>query len=264
MTAVRTTISVVSHAQGALVAELLSDLERMQCGDVEVVLTLNTDEELPFDPYGYGFPLIVVRNLFRKGFGANHNAAFGLARGRYFCVVNPDVRLETDPLPALIDSLNGGNTAMAAPLVLNPYGEVEDSARRFPSPRRIFLKFLGRKTGREYSLNATVVSPDWVAGMFMLMESSVFRAIGGFDERYFLYYEDVELCARLRRKGYDIRLCRDARVIHDARRQSHREWRHRRWHLRSMLRFFTSPVYFMTIWQGRSQRPPARVRRDNQ
>jgi len=76
--------------------------------------------------------------------------------------------------------------------------------------------------------------------MFMLFRSSTFAEIGGFDAAYRLYYEDVDLCARLRLKGYDVRLAPKAIVTHLARRSSHRNPRYAAWHLRSMLRFFTS------------------------
>jgi GT2 family glycosyltransferase len=74
--------------------------------------------------------------------------------------------------------------------------------------------------------------------MFMLFRSAAFRKVGGFDERYFLYYEDVDLCARLRRAGYDIRVEAAVRVVHDARRDSRRSVRYMAWHLSSILRYF--------------------------
>ena len=85
--------------------------------------------------------------------------------------------------------------------------------------------------------------PDWVAGMFMLFPHEVFQNIGGFDERYFLYYEDVDLCARLTLANYRILLCSTVSVVHDARRSSHKNLRYMRLHLTSMLRFFFSSVY---------------------
>jgi hypothetical protein len=83
-------------------------------------------------------------------------------------------------------------------------------------------------------------SPDWVAGMFMLFRNELFREIGGFDERYFLYYEDVDLCFRLRQHGYDVVLVPDARAAHFAQRQSHRNPRYLLWHVRSLVRFLLS------------------------
>jgi GT2 family glycosyltransferase len=76
--------------------------------------------------------------------------------------------------------------------------------------------------------------------MFMLFRAETLRSMGGFDERYFLYYEDVDLCARLREAGYEVAVCTEASAIHAARRESRRNLRFAKWHLRSALRFFTS------------------------
>ena len=72
----------------------------------------------------------------------------------------------------------------------------------------------------------------------MLFPRTVFEQLGGFDETYFLYYEDVDLCARLRKLGYRVGYCADVSVVHDARRASHRNLSYLRRHLASMARFF--------------------------
>jgi GT2 family glycosyltransferase len=79
-----------------------------------------------------------------------------------------------------------------------------------------------------------------LAGMFMLFRSEVFRRLGGFDERYFMYYEDADLCARLRRLGHDVRRVPSSRVVHHARRTRHWIPRYLLWQLASMLRFLWS------------------------
>jgi N-acetylglucosaminyl-diphospho-decaprenol L-rhamnosyltransferase len=236
-------ISVVSHAQIGLVAALLTDLQT-QCGDssFEVILTLNLDEDLPFGLDRFTWPINVIRNLVAQGFGANHNQAFKLANGKYFCVVNPDIRLVDNPFPALIAYLDDSSVGVVAPLVLGADGAPEDSARLFPSPLQIFRKISG-KVRLDYEVGALSFRPDWVGGMFMLYPTQIFQCLGGFDERYFLYYEDVDICARLRLQGYEVAVCVDANVVHHAQRASHKSFRYRRWHLRSMARFFLSPVY---------------------
>lgn len=230
-------ISIVSHRHGALVHELLRDISR-HCADAEVLLTLNVEEELPFDAESLGIPLRVVCNTAAKGFGANHNAAFSHAKGRYFCVLNPDIRLNADPFPFLIEALADARVGVCAPRIANPGGETEDNARRFPTLGVIARKAFTGAQHHDYEVTSAPLRPEWVAGMFMLFRSEVFKQLGGFDERYFLYYEDVDLCLRLRRLGYEVLLEPRAEALHDARRASHRSLRHLRWHLASMLRFF--------------------------
>lgn len=243
------------HAR--FVGLLLSDLDR-HCTTypLEVLLTLNVPEELSFNTDGFRFPVIVHKNPVPAGFSANHNRAFAKSSGRFFCVLNPDIRLAEDPFPALVSCLQDTAAGVAAPAVLNPKGEVEDSARRFPTPLKILCKAVGGCKGGDYMLNYATIYPDWVGGMFMLFSREVFEKFGGFNERYFLYYEDVELCARLRLQGYQVALCPDAKVTHHAHRSSHHNFRHLAWHLASMLRFFLSSPFFKICWLRCTKRFP--------
>jgi len=234
-------ISVVSHGQAALVGALLGDLSSCAKTSIELLLTVNVPEALPFEPERFGFPIRVLINAQPRGFGANHNAAFKRSSGRYFCVMNPDIRVEADPFPALLACLREPGAGVAAPLIRNAAGAIEDSARRFPTPWTILKKALGLLPEIEYPVSGLQpVYPEWVAGMFMLFARDVFAEIGGFDEKYFLYYEDVDLCARLVRGGRHAVLCPAAAAVHEARRESRRSLRYMRWHLSSMLRFFIS------------------------
>ena len=231
-------ISIVSHQQATLVKDILADLQAHCVTPIEVILTLNIPETLPFNPSGFSFPVELISNDHPKGFAANHNAAFGAARTDYFCVMNPDVRLDQDPFLMLVSALSESTIGVAAPLVLNPAGNIEDSARKFPTPLSLLRKALSGRPTSDYPIEDVPSFPDWIAGMFMMFRTETFRLIGGFDEGYFLYYEDVDLCWRLRRKGYNVALLPMVRVTHAAQRASHRDLRHLGWHVSSMLRFF--------------------------
>ncbi|MFZ2296162.1 MAG: glycosyltransferase family 2 protein [Polaromonas sp.] len=243
-------ISVVSHSQIGLVAQLLRDIdEHCRGASFELILTLNLDEKLPFALDSFSYPIELIRNAAPMGFAANHNQAFTRASGRYFCVMNPDIRLSSNPFNALLACLEDSSVGVAAPLVLGVDSQVEDSARHFPGPLKILNKAFGSGDGPDYVINDLPILPDWVGGMFMLFPRSIFERLGGFDKRYFLYYEDVDICARLRLLGYKVLVCPQAKVTHHAQRSSHRSFKYLRWHLRSMARFFLSPVY----WRLRSR-----------
>lgn len=231
-------ISIVSHQQGALVTALLSDIAAHCTLPLEIILTLNVPEILAFDVGAYPFPVKIIRNTTRRGFGANHNAAFVHAGAAHFCVLNPDIRITQDPFPRLIELLADHSVGVVVPLIVNPAGGIEDSVRRFPTPAGILRKLLRRSPSPEYVLGEAPVYPDWVAGMFMVFPAPVFRSLGGFDEGYFLYYEDVDLCWRMGGRGWRAALQPGVRATHDARRASHRNLRYLLWHIKSMLRFF--------------------------
>jgi len=237
-------ISVVSHQQINLIGDLLHDIdEHCRSSSIELILTLNTAENPQFSAENFSFPIKVIRNSEPLGFASNHNKAFTHRTGEYFCVMNPDIRLSRDPFPELIECLGDNSVGVVAPAILDENGAMEDSARRFPTPFRILCKALGGCQGGDYGMTGKVIHPDWVGGMFMLFKGKVYERMGGFDERYFLYYEDVDLCARMKLSGYSAALCPDASVIHIARRSSHSSFRYMKWHLVSMLRFFLSASF---------------------
>ena len=241
-------ISVVSHGQAAMVEQLLSDIESYcRATPIELILTLNLDEPLSFDLNRYSFPIKLICNAASLGFAANHNQAFTYATGPFFCVLNPDIRLNSNPFPTLLEALEDPSVGVVAPLVLGEGGRVEDSARHFPSPLKILCKLFGRCKAGDYLIEDQAVYPDWVGGMFMLFQSATFKKLAGFDQRYFLYYEDVDLCARLRLLGYEVALCSAANVIHYAHRSSHQNFKYFRWHLNSMMRFFFSNAYWRLL-----------------
>lgn len=250
-------ISVISHGQIHLIEGLLHDINK-HCHtlSLQLILTLNLDEMLPFAKDSFLFPMEIIRNKVPLGFAANHNQAFTHSKGRLFCVLNPDIQLDDDPFPVLLSYLQDTFVGVAAPLVVNESGAVEDSARRFPTPLRILCKAFGGCSGGDYVVKDRVIFPDWVGGMFMLFRREVFARLGGFDQRYFLYYEDVDLCARLRLHDYAVALCPAAKVAHHAQRSSHRSIKYLRWHLTSMLRFFCSPPFLKICWLRLTKRMP--------
>ena len=238
-------ISIVSHTQIELVKSLLLDLNRYcETRSVEVILTLNTPESLPFSLDDFSYPIVLLVNSVPKGFGANHNTAFAHAKGHYFCVLNPDIRMASNPFDVLLASLADHSIGVAAPLVLDGEGQVEDSARNFPTPLTILCKALGGCNGNDYAIGEEPFYPDWVGGMCMLFSHASFQRLGGFDERYFLYYEDVDICARSWLLGYRVMVNPQSKLTHNAQRTSRYRLKYLGWHIKSMIRFFLSSVYW--------------------
>jgi N-acetylglucosaminyl-diphospho-decaprenol L-rhamnosyltransferase len=233
----RITVSVVSHGQNALVNHLLEDLVARCAPGLKIIITENVpdDEPLRFSQVSHEFE--IIRNSGVKGFGANHNAAFAHCRSERFCVVNPDIRLTSDPFSRLAATLGERRAGVVGPLVLSPQGAVEDSARRYPTFVSLAGKAFSKDTAPDYATDQGPIEVDWVAGMFMLFASDAYRALGGFDERFFLYYEDVDLCHRLRSRGHKVVYDPAASVVHEARRDSRKNARLMRIHAASALRY---------------------------
>lgn len=228
-------VSIVSHGHGAMVDGLISALSKLPEVS-QIIVTRNIPEKVS----SHGVASITeIENVLPRGFGANHNAAFAQCRQPFFCPLNPDIEITGNPFPQLLSALDERGVALVAPLILAPDGRVEDSVRRFPGVFSLLRKAVGGNDGRyQVTPGQHDFYPEWVAGMFMLFGSAYFKRLGGFDEHFFLYYEDVDICVRAWRQGMQILVCPQVAVIHDARRDSHRSLRHLRWHLKSMARYF--------------------------
>lgn len=237
----RVTLSIVSHGHGLMVVNLLSDLQALQWPQdaFEVLLTLNTPEDVGvFSAFLTTLPMHIITNLEAKGFGANHNAAFRCSRGAAFAVVNPDVRLPHLNLDDWLAPLGPNQVAACAPLAHDSAGALQDNARRFPTllalARRVITGV--REPGYDHLAGPQII--DWAAGYFLLLSREAFEQVGGFDEAYFMYMEDVDLARRLTHKGWKVLWDTTTHIIHDSQRASHRQWRHLGWHTASAWRYF--------------------------
>ena len=169
------TISVISHGQIELIVDLFNDIAKFLCANqLEVILTLNVPEKLPFLESDYVFLKRIIRNQNSQGFSVNHNRAFSYSTGDFFCVLNPDIRFKSDPFPILLSNLNDQSIGLVAPLMFSRDDKIENSARKFPTPFKIACKALGGSKFLEYDVLDQDIEPDWVGGMFMLFPRKIF------------------------------------------------------------------------------------------
>jgi N-acetylglucosaminyl-diphospho-decaprenol L-rhamnosyltransferase len=237
------TLSIVSHGDWECIEPLLESLGRHEQPDrLQIILTDNLGNEIPERAGGPG--LTLIRNRSPLGFASNQNQAFRSAAGMYFCILNPDVVFEDEIFPPLIGRLQSGQADIIAPLIVDSSAAPQDSFRAFPTPFEVVRRRLpGYRFMPPAKDEAGLVRPDWFAGMFMLMKSETFIQLQGFDERYHLYFEDVDFCARAQLAGLKLVVDTNIRVQHNAHRASRKKFVYLLWHLQSALRFFTSPVY---------------------
>jgi N-acetylglucosaminyl-diphospho-decaprenol L-rhamnosyltransferase len=242
------TISIISHAHNRLLNDLLEDLKCAgaleQC---RVIVTINITD--PAFPYGKWRSTKIewIHNEVPKGFGENHNIALAGARTDWVLILNPDIRLPEGALAGMLSTLPDlADIGIVAPRIVSTSGRIEDSVRRHLSPVALFVRSLRRLFGLPANdVQSVEASADWFAGMFLLMPSRVFSAVGGFDERYFLYCEDCDLCIRVSLLGKRLLLDDQHVVVHDAQRSSHRHLRYIRWHLSSLLKLWCSSSWWV-------------------
>lgn len=236
-------VSVISHGQSELVHWLLHDLQQnLEHVVLHVVVTINIPEQFALND-DYPFTVDVIHNSTPKGFGANHNQAFAkyaTAEFDYYCVINPDVRLSMPVFRPLIATLiNTAKAGVVAPLVVDADNNIADSARQLPTLWELLLKLFKKNTAPTPRIIPSVIyEPDWVAGMFMLFKRQIYKDIAGFNPRYFLYYEDVDLCCRLWQSGFHVLQNRSVTIEHNAQRASHQHVHYFKHHIKSVMRFY--------------------------
>jgi N-acetylglucosaminyl-diphospho-decaprenol L-rhamnosyltransferase len=239
------TISIVSHAQNAMVNRLLADLAVIEAQVVyDIIVTENILDEVEIIHDAAGKNVRIIRNANPQSYARNHNNAFKEAAGDCFCVLNPDVRWVQPVFTKLLAHIENSAAEIIAPLVLDTLGVVQDSFRHFPTPGDLFQRrVLHRGLEPMAFVRGEFARPDWIAGIFMLMPAAAYRGLGGFDEGYRMYFEDVDFCARARLAGKRIGVDTNVAVHHEAHRSSQKSWKYFLWHSLSAVRFFTSPVY---------------------
>lgn len=229
------TISLVSHGHDAWLPGLLQQLADTGAGTIaHVVVTHNLPGARQVEAEKrWPFRLTQLNNGTPAGFGANHNRAFERADTELFCVLNPDVSLpEAGVWKMLAAEASRPGVGCAFPTLLNADGTVQDNARAVVTPWALFRRRILKR--RDHGV-------DWVSAAFWVVPSAAYRQLGGFDERYYMYCEDVDFCLRLQIAGF--RLVQvPVHAVHHAQRGSHHRWRHLGWHVQSLLRLWSGSV----------------------
>jgi N-acetylglucosaminyl-diphospho-decaprenol L-rhamnosyltransferase len=245
------TASIVSHGHRVHVEKLVAQLQELCCASLaKIVVTFNLADEVD-DVLSANWscgpvPIEILTNQRSQGFAANQNAAFLHCDSTHFAIVNPDVVISEDPFPALANALTRPSATLSYPRQRDGTGKLQDYERSLPSPLAIFNRhFAGRLS----------LAPrrDWVSGAFMALRSEDFREIGGFSELFHMYCEDVDLCLRVQLRGGTLEAA-DTEIIHLAQRASRKRLRFAGWHIGSLLRLWTSAVYWRYLWQQASTR----------
>lgn len=215
--------SIVSHNQQHLCKTAIASIVNNLKVDYEIILTLNTKEKLSISS-SQNYNLSIIQNIKPLGFGTNHNNAFKLSKGDYFVIVNPDVEL------IKWDELNLESRTLYSPVILNLDGTVADYQRSYPTIINLFRrKFLVNKSEKL----------DWFAGIFLIINRSFFKELKGFNEEFFMYLEDTDLSIRVKKIGGGLKVLETICVYHDARRDSNKNLNFFKYHILSLLKFYT-------------------------
>lgn len=162
-----------------------------------------------------------IINLHKNfGYGYANNEGVSFAQGEYLAIINPDIELRSEIFAELIHQLNQlPKAGICVPALQTHSEKILDNARDFPTPFQIITRRLRtNKFGKKFASPHAI---DWAQGSFWVLKKSTYQAIQGFDDRFFLFFEDTDFCRRvqtsLKQKIYLIPSCV---AIHDPNRLS--------------------------------------------
>lgn len=256
-------VSIVSHGHGSSVARVLRGLCDANPGiRFNFVITVNIPEDLSWIetlPSALRGQLQFTHNEHPHSFAYNHNQALTGGGEDYFLAADPELIAPFPQLRKVSQRLDSSHVGLVSPQALDEQGKLEDNGRSVPRLWAMLYRNLIRhreqKSGATYapSGNRQVA---WLAGFFLACRREVWHELGGFDTRYRMYCEDVELGLRCWLAGYRVELLGDLRVGHPARRATFHRLEHFRWHLLSLLRLWRCSTYAQYLQLQRSGQAP--------
>jgi GT2 family glycosyltransferase len=193
----------------------------------EVIIVDNNETNLVKKELVQKFPeVIYLKSKTNLGFGGGLNAGEGRAKGTYLFCLNQDIQVQKGAAEKLVQYFDNPKVAVVGPTLSNKTGKEYDktgSGRLDPLSAIFSLSFINRlfpnnPVSKKYFLSGVdrrkPIEVDVVPGCAFLVRHDVYREVGGFDEKFFLYFEESDFCKRVKEAGYDIWILPDAKVIH--------------------------------------------------
>jgi len=222
-------IIIVNYNVKEFLQNLLHSIEKASTKITsEIIIVDNASEDGSVELIKQKFPNVkLVENKTNYGFGKANNQALKISQGEFVLLINPDTIVSEDTFDELIKFFRSKPEAgLAGCKILNPDGTLQLACRRsFPGPWTSFCKvtglsnlFPGNKIFARYNLtyldeNKTY-EVDAISGSFMMIRREVYEKVGGFDEQFFMYGEDLDLCYRIKESGFKVFYVHSTQLIH--------------------------------------------------
>ncbi|MCX7661081.1 MAG: glycosyltransferase family 2 protein, partial [Candidatus Omnitrophica bacterium] len=236
-----------------LLRNCLSSIYNLTCGiEFEVFVVDNASSDGSQEMIKKEFPQVYfIENKENLGFARANNQAFKLARGRYLLLLNPDTKLIDNALKQMVDFMdNHPHIDAIGCKLLYPDGSLQKSCRHFPSvftdlAETFYLSALFPKSPifNYYLMGSwahdSLREVDQPYGACLLFKEEIVKKVGLMDERFFMYYDEVDLCYRIKKTGGKIFFVPQIKIIHYANQSSNQvPLEAERWKYRSRLLFF--------------------------
>lgn len=219
-------VIIVSWNVSDLLLRALASLYEHGDEEIEVIVIDNASTDDTVRQITTHFPQVhLIVNAVNRGFTASNNQGIAIAQGDFLLLLNPDTEIRVDALQTMLRAMQAHTeVGLIGPKLLNPDGSVQSSRRRFPTLPILFLESTWlqglaprRQLARYYMEDQpdTVYHPvDWVTGAAMLARRAVVEQVGGLDEGFFMYSEELDWCRRIHDAGWVVAYAPEAHIVH--------------------------------------------------
>lgn len=219
-------IIILNYKSKELVKQCLKNIVNLNLPiQHEIIVVDNNSEDGIQDMLREHFPIVrFIQTGQNRGMGAGNNAGMRQARGEYVLILNPDVVVLENSIERLLNFIDRNEKiGCVAPKLLYPNREYQQSRYRFPTfLMPIYIRTGMRRWGKKYLdtyfMNDVFMNEphqiDWARGSALMASKNVLDKIGGFDEKYFMYLEDTDLCRTMWQAGHEIWYVPQAEMIH--------------------------------------------------
>lgn len=175
------------------------------------------------------------------GFAYAMNQGLKYATGDLLVIMNPDVRIKSGLTEIVSYFQSHSEMGIIAPKIVNANGVIQDSFRSFITPWNFVYRHLQRLLKRKKSVEelSEPSEVDWVIGAFMMTSRTAFEKVGGLDDGYFMYCEDMDWCKRMHLQGYSVVYYPQAVIEYEGTRSARRSWKYAWIFIKSLFRYWT-------------------------
>lgn len=250
MNSFRISVSIVTYNNEKEISTVLKSLFEssiIEKIDIFVIDNCSTDNTIEIIKNSYK-SINIISMKKNVGYGSGHNAAIKLVSSKYHFVINPDIIFDSKLLENIVDYFENDNSlALAIPNVYDINNKLKYPPKKDPKIRYLIGRYFAskgkifKKWADEYECknidHDKPIEIEFCSGSFMSFRTSVLKLVGGFDSRFFLYFEDADLSRRIREQG-KVLCIPYFKVQHEGKRASHKSIKGLKMMLTSMFKYF--------------------------
>jgi|TARA_B100001079_G_scaffold119391_1_gene102656 GT2 family glycosyltransferase/lipopolysaccharide/colanic/teichoic acid biosynthesis glycosyltransferase len=227
----KVSVIIISYNVRSYLAHAIDAIMKSDYEELEIIVVDNNSYdgtcEYLKENYNQVSSIHVISNNENVGFGRAVNQAGKVATGEYYLILNPDTIIEEETISVLVNYLyKNKNVGMVGPKILNADGTLQLACKRsFPTIKVALPKILGldrifpnSKWAGKYNLTyldpEKIASVDAISGSCMLASAETFNRLNGFDEQFFMFGEDLDLCARIWGSGQEVHYVPETKIVH--------------------------------------------------